>query len=580
MKKFINLRVVNMAIVTTLALLLNSCKEENLFVPTLSVDTESVSVNRLGWMATGARAKVEINSNVYWNLVIDEQYNWISTDIMGGSGKSVVTISAEPNDGADREGYIIVETIEGEKQTITVLQSAAGIQINFCQLNFDAKPATMIPVNSFRNFTITGVGSTRANISGAGTYFDNTNTSEGYPDASAGNYILFAEEDSHFMVSQIETKSLQDFVLSFGSTALDNNDFNTDGLLLQLSIDSFNWLDVPYSRKENSDNITPASVDQGWKKSELKFRMKQNSEYIYIRWTAVTASTFCIDDIELHEGVVGEGTVLNFDDLLNDNKPAGFVYFDDNLDWISPEMGNTVKDPKVLLPNFVGDAMAGKPQTDIRSMKWGNSAMIPANKAVLDNSGWTNILTAVPNGKMYPTEMRLQTSAVFIQGDMYANNRVSNIESPNLSRRPNNLMYPTLPAQEGITPGKKVDVVVTVSVAALDYNFHQDVFYTGKSLDYITITVQNQGTINNKEDKSSTVQIGAWNEWKELSFSVFGVTNETKILVSSHYYLPGVPVYVPNPSSWVSNAETQSKFIPNCLFLNSLKVTKAEASIE
>ena len=41
----------------------------------------------------------------------------------------------------------------------------------------------------------------------------------------------------------------------------------------------------------------------------------------------------------LVEGVGNEGIEIDFDALVDDDKPAGFVYFEDRFDWITEEFG-------------------------------------------------------------------------------------------------------------------------------------------------------------------------------------------------------------------------------------------------
>lgn len=248
-----------------------------------------------------------------------------------------------------------------------------------------------------------------------------------------------------------------------------------------------------------------------------------------------------------------------------DNKSVGFVYFEDNFDWLTPEVGYTEDAGMVVkraLVDYVGSAMSGKHLAkDTYTMTWNDKKALPQNRELFINSGWTNIKTQIPNGKWYGTPIRVNQGAIFLEGDMRVNQRTSNIESPSLCKRDEDTKYPTIPAQAGIEVGKSVDVVVTITATALWDKRNSKESKWVKSLDYMTITVVNDGTIENSSDKSTTVQIGAWNQWKEMKFNVFGATCDTKIIISTHNWTP-------NPS----------EYTPNSLYISGMKVERAKMS--
>lgn len=195
-----------------------------------------------------------------------------------------------------------------------------------------------------------------------------------------------------------------------------------------------------------------------------------------------------------------------------DKKNAGYVYFEDDMSWLTEEFGTT----DVPVIDYVGTKCQYR-----RGLGWNKGVMAPGPKGTLKQSRWSNPLMPV-----YPTPVHMCIGGVELGTTNQDEKRPSNILSPKLCKYEYNPSFSTIPAQNGIEEGQKVDVLATITVTALHHGNKRD-------HDGVTVTVLNGGTINNKSDVSASFKIGTWNEWKDISFNIYGATSETQIMISN-----------------------------------------------
>lgn len=468
-----------------------SCSEKEEQVPSeVKLNRTEVEINKLGFSSNGDEPGIEVASNVYWEISKGENAEWLKVSPMGGTGITKVTIAALKNEGESRSAELTLETLDGVRTTIRINQSGGDEVVNFFSCDFGGEPGVeMVPVMAYEAWDATGVGVLAANFSGVHAFVDNQSPSNSYESASGGNNILFNSENSVFHFGPLSTKSNTSFALSFGILG------EKEGLVLEASNDDENWIEIPYEQLESS----------GWSMAEAKFHLLNQTSYMYFRLSGSSANIYRIDDIKILEGRGNEGTLIDFDAMVDDDKPAGFVYFEDRFDWITEDFGGG---------DYVGGSASGiYPATGPRWDK------LPADcKPIWNASGWS-----VSSG--YVTYMALgyvQLGSTSAGGDMITPRLSSYIPS-----------YTNIPRRSGIGIGKAVNVLVSFDISVyMGQTGNQDA-------DDIVMEVLDAGTLSNKIDKEMKIEVESWNNWKRITIPVMGATSDTRIRIKYGVASPG-----------------------------------------
>ena len=203
---------------------------------------------------------------------------------------------------------------------------------------------------------------------------------------------------------------------------------------------------------------------------------------------------------------------------VDDGKPAGFVYFEDNFNWITADWGTS---------DYIGGDYEG---TETRM------DLVAANyKPIIKASGWTSSMRYTYLRLGYIKMSRLKDGSDLISPKLKA---FSNSE------------FPMLPNRVGIEDGKTVNITVSFDATA----------YRGvrgnRDLDDIVVEVLDAGTFDGKEETEKVIKIGSWNKWKNISVTVYGATSETQIRIRA--------------------AQTVSTGKPSRFFIDNFKVEKAK----
>jgi len=210
-------------------------------------------------------------------------------------------------------------------------------------------------------------------------------------------------------------------------------------------------------------------------------------------------------------------TIINAQ-VKDDGKKAGFVYFEDNFDWIKADWGTS---------DYIGgDYEGNEVRMDLVAADY---------KPILMASGWKTSLRFTYLRLGYIKMSRLKDG--------------SDIISPKLKPF-SNKEFPMLPNRAGIEEGKTVNITVSFDAAV----------YRGvrgnRDLDNIVVEVLDAGTFDGKEETEMPLKIGSWNKWKNLSVTIYGATSETQIRIRA------------------ANIVTEKK--PTRFFIDNFKVEKAK----
>lgn len=466
----------------------SSCsdKEETL-VPQVALNDSIVNLNKLGVGDDGDEAEVEVTSNVYWKLNKAEGDEWLTVSPMGGSGVTQVSLKALKNEGEARTARLVLETLDGQQKTITVYQSASDEIIHFVATDFGTQSVSeKTPLKLYTQWNLTGVGMMGTEISGQGTFVEAQSPSQGYPGASGGNNLQL-DSVSFLELGPVATKGNTSFSLTFGMQA------DSDSLTLEVSNDDTNWITLPYQRK----------FANGWTQASVDFSLLLPTSYLYFRYSKAKEGMCRIDDVLLTEGK--GGIEVDFDALVDDDKPAGFVYFEDGFDWITADFGGG---------DYVGKAPLGEyPPTGPRWDKLPDDC-----KPIWNASGWS-----VSSGYFtYVALGYVQLGRTTSGGDIITPRMSSYISS-----------YPSIPERAGIGFGKAVNVIVSFDAAV----------YQGaagnQDSDNLIFEVLDAGTLANKVDTEVKIKVNSWNQWKRFSIPVFGATTDTRIRIKYGVASPG-----------------------------------------
>jgi len=258
--------------------------------PFLNVSTPTLSID-----GAGESKSFSVTSNVNWT--VNSSATWCAVSPANGSDNGAVTVTASPNTATtSRSATVTVSGTGVSEKTVLVTQDEVAVPETVVWATaVGSVPITSnTDVNIFTGWETTGEGAANVTYYSPGTVSARTTTaSANYSGASGGNNVFFGgltNGTADFIVANINVNGLTDATLTFGST---NNaaSYNYDHLLLFYSYDGYDWTIAPYSR-------TPASSGN-WGLCQLTINSIPANAYLYLLWSATTASVCRIDDMKL-----------------------------------------------------------------------------------------------------------------------------------------------------------------------------------------------------------------------------------------------------------------------------------------
>lgn len=456
-----------LAVMLAFAMMAVSCKDDGTAVSEqLSVSQARLDIDKSGLAYDGAEAVAEVTSDAFWLITIPSGTDWVTVSPMAAAGSAKITISATPNAGPGRTAELVLETQRGTRAVLTVRQGDVSERTVYL-LETLGTGASMVPVGGFDAWNFSGTGIAGLTHTGNDVFIDSAEPS-GYDNASGGNNVLFPETGAQFTIGPTALHAGIDLQLRFGVYFPSETDMRH--LRVQASKDAKNWTTLPFS-------CAPAS---GWSQALSRFYVDpEDASGLYFRFTSQTPGVR-IDDICLIEGEPGEGELLEFGSYVDDGKEVGYIYFEDNFDWVTADFGGT---------DFIGNYPSATAEmrfdlvTDL------------SLKTILDNSGWT---TTIAQGPVYLRLGYIKLGKTKVAGDVLT------------------------PALSGIADGASIDLTVTFDVAMMEWKTVQD-------LDGLIIEAVGDGTVNGTISSSQRFGVQSWNAWKTLSVKIYGATNKTRI---------------------------------------------------
>ncbi|MDO9634302.1 MAG: BACON domain-containing protein [Paludibacter sp.] len=310
-------------LITTMGFFATSCVEkEEVLQPIVEVSSTSLVISRLGLNEEGNTASVNVQSNVYWRVVVIQDDEWLSVFPLAGTGETTLSLTAPLNDGDTRTAKIVLETFDGSKKEIQVTQNSKDETIYYLFEDMGKVATSQVDVNFYDGWTKIGIGSLLTKYTGSNAAMvDNQNPSDGYENASGGNNILFSTDESVIVWGQVGTKEAEYFKLCFGVYAPET--FNSNDLRLYISRNGEDWVPLKYTRNNQS----------GWAKAEAKYKVADVA-FVYFKLVA-NKSNYRTDDIILLEDPDKAGAEVIFQTVIDDDMPVGYEYFKDDFSWIT-----------------------------------------------------------------------------------------------------------------------------------------------------------------------------------------------------------------------------------------------------
>lgn len=481
-----------------------SCSDDDKeSITKITPEVTHIELNKLGLTAVGDTALLNIESNKYWTARIESEGDWLTSNIYGGSGDVELKLTALRNEGnASRTAAIKFEALDGTIETVSVVQAGADQQLYYFSENCDGDLVTSkLPVNSYSAWSTGGVSGAGLRLLGEGVYVDNANPSSGYTGASGGNNLFLGqiEDDLSARVSlytsAIGTKSNKAFTLSF-ATSSDASTFDTSKFKVYISKDNTYWSELSYNRSSSS----------AWEKSEIKFYFDDPHQYLYFRFTALEPNTFRVDDITLSENEYGVGDFEDFVVVIDDENPAGFVYFEENFAWTKVESLPTNPNTGLSKPYII--PMVTTTKEEIR-LDYDNTKAFqyyPGLYEAKENSGWTVSSSA---------------NRVYVSWECFKSGT-------------------TAAASDGILISPKFSKITKGALVNLKVTFRASIYKndTGSTdpTSHITVSVPegSPGTIDNTIATSKIFVLTQWPpDSDEFTFTIYGATNDTRLYFRS-----------------------------------------------
>lgn len=288
--------------------------------PYLEVSPTNLTFTTSGTPAEGSQAYFEISTNRDWTATVNDDKSWVTLSAIQGSGSTRVQVSIPA--GINDEAIVAIQIsnkVGPLKKEYVIIKSGdvvPALDIYHTNVGDQAVSSPYPYVDAYTGWNATGTGAASVTYSGqkATIRSSGLSNSGSYPNASGPNVIFFGTLPADFEINKIALTSEQtNLKLTFGASyslkpegATDyDNEFKPANFTVSLSADGTTWTPLSYT-VNNGDKETPY-----WVFATADFTLGKAVSELYIKFTALTASAFRLDDITLATG--NGGTVIDLD---------------------------------------------------------------------------------------------------------------------------------------------------------------------------------------------------------------------------------------------------------------------------
>lgn len=292
-----------------------SCVDDNddTEAPYLEVSPTTLIFGLDGQPANGSQASFDISTNRSWKATVKDDKSWVTLSKYEGEGSATIQVSIPENVNDEASVVIEISNKVGVLMSETVKISSGNVgptEVIYNETVGDKAVSSPYPyVDSYDGWNKSGVGSANVTYSGASASVRASGlaNSGAYDGASGPNVVFFGTLPAYFQINKIALTDAQtNLKLTFGASYSIkvgddyDNTFDISKLTVSLSADGTNWVPLTYT-KNNGDSEKPY-----WVLATANFTLKKAVSELYIKYTALAASSIRLDDITLATGAGGQ----------------------------------------------------------------------------------------------------------------------------------------------------------------------------------------------------------------------------------------------------------------------------------
>lgn len=292
-----------------------SCVDDNddTEAPYLEVSPTTLIFGLDGQPANGSQASFDISTNRSWKATVKDDKSWVTLSKYEGEGSATIQVSIPENVNDEASVVIEISNKVGVLMSETVKISSGSVgptEVIYNETVGDKAVSSPYPyVDSYDGWNKSGVGSANVTYSGASASVRASGlaNSGAYDGASGPNVVFFGTLPAYFQINKIALTDAQtNLKLTFGASYSIkvgddyDNTFDISKLTVSLSADGTNWVPLTYT-KNNGDSEKPY-----WVLATANFTLKKAVSELYIKYTALAASSIRLDDITLATGTGGQ----------------------------------------------------------------------------------------------------------------------------------------------------------------------------------------------------------------------------------------------------------------------------------
>ena len=291
-----------------------SCVDDNddTEAPYLEVSPTTLIFGLDGQPANGSQASFDISTNRSWKATVKDDKSWVTLSKYEGEGSATIQVSIPENVNDEASVVIEISNKVGVlmSETVKITSGSVGpTEVIYNETVGDKAVSSPYPyVDSYDGWNKSGVGSANVTYSGASASVRASGlaNSGAYDGASGPNVVFFGTLPAYFQINKIALTDAQtNLKLTFGASYSIkvgddyDNTFDISKLTVSLSADGTNWVPLTYT-KNNGDSEKPY-----WVLATANFTLKKAVSELYIKYTALAASSIRLDDITLATGAGG-----------------------------------------------------------------------------------------------------------------------------------------------------------------------------------------------------------------------------------------------------------------------------------
>ena len=356
-----------------------SCVDDNddTEAPYLEVSPTTLIFGLDGQPASGSQASFDISTNRSWKATVKDDKSWVTLSKYEGEGSATIQVSIPENINDEASVVIEISNKVGVLMSETVKITSGSVEpteVIYNETVGDKTVSSPYPyVDSYDGWNKSGIGSANVTYSGASASVRASGlaNSGAYEGASGPNVVFFGSLPAYFQINKIALTGAQtNLKLTFGASYSIkvgddyDNTFDISKLTVSLSADGTNWVPLTYT-KNNGDSEKPY-----WVLATANFTLKKAVSELYIKYTALAASSIRLDDITLATGA--GGTEIDLGNGGGDPSEATAITI--------PELISKMTTEQTILDNNADRYLTAIVQSDVEGGNYTNNNLVVATE--------------------------------------------------------------------------------------------------------------------------------------------------------------------------------------------------------